>query len=277
MDVVTGIIVTVVGGLILWAIIGLIRGLWRKHPAKKDSKQEPLDARAPDEGHDDTSVGARRVHRMVALRDKPWKPVYFVGSQLDIQNRGPETAIDVEFVGSESCFVAETSLPGGEVDGGAIVELRLAQTFGTERFVDVRWRWRSDPVNQVRREQRIDLGSTTDDSPPASNPTPPQAGSLADTLQTIRRPGPDFVPWTLELVTGHRYRLTNRMPTSARNVTVAADRTVLRPNVPSWAEIPPASSVSFVCQPAWGSSHEIEVSWDSAGHVDGRDRWTEVI
>jgi hypothetical protein len=53
-------------------------------------------------------------------------------------------------------------------------------------------------------------------------------------------------------VTGHRYKLTNHMPATARNVAVALDKAVLRPSVPTWDEIPPASSVSFVCQPAVG-------------------------
>ncbi len=157
------------------------------------------------------------------------------------------------------------------------MELRLAQTFGSERFVDVRWKWRSDPANLMPREQRIDLGTATNNGPRVLNPTAPQAGTLTKMLQTVRRPGPDSVPWTLERVTGHRYKLTNRMPMSARNVTVAVDRAVFRPVVPQWAEIPPASSVSFVCQPAWGSNHEIEVSWASADYADGRGRWIDVI
>lgn len=164
-----------------------------------------------------------------------------------------------------------TMVAGSEIANEVIAGLILASILGV-----VGWLWRR---RIKKRQAALELASREDDeqAPRILSPTAPQLGTVVEALETLRWSGSGLQPWTLELVTGHRYRLTNRMSIIARNVAIALDKAIFRPTSPTWAEIPPASSVSFVCQPAWGSTHEVEVSWDSADFADGRGRWTDVI
>lgn len=292
----TGLVVTVGGGLILWGVIELFKlpGK-RKRQAEAAAAVKPTpqrdvlvelgavaehnDSRTQDEMHDDISVRTHEVQRKAALREAPWKVTYFMGNNLEIQNRGPETAERVEFIGSESCTVVAVSLPGGEIDAGEIVQLRLAQTFGPNRWADVKWRWRSDPQITFR-EQRLDLGSVGGQGEgDITDPTPPQARSITDLLETLVN-GPGGEPWTLEHDRGDLWVLRNRTPSTARRVTIQIHKTVYTGGstiAPTWAEIPGGNSVTFKCRPGWGSSRDVEVGWDAPEMATGRGVWRTVL